>query len=139
MPSSSRAIFIRALVFSSSPRAKFSFRLHQGPNFLRLSTCVFRFYYFFDSFLLSTQEKNRKTIILSKRLREVLIMLYYFSWYNKTQSDSFLFQLETTMQWLRKFKQKIMWDEKCLEKYWKGFLLLSRFKDVLAGTFSENK
>ena len=129
MPSSSRAIFIRALMFSSSPRAKFS----------SFEYLCFSFYYFFDSFLLSTQDKNRKTIILSKRLREVLIMLYYFSWYNKTQSDSFLFQLETTMQWLRKFKQKIIWDEKCLEKYWKGFLLLSRFKDVLAGTFSENK
>ena len=43
--SSSWAKYIRALVFSSSPRA----------NFL-LGTCVFRFYYFFYSFLFSSQE-----------------------------------------------------------------------------------
>ena len=54
--------FVWVLVFSSSPRARFSsfeylcFRFHQGPAFLRLSTCVFRFYWFFDSFLFSTEE-----------------------------------------------------------------------------------
>ena len=32
------------------------FPFDQGPTFLRLSTCVFRFYYFFDSFLFTRQE-----------------------------------------------------------------------------------
>ena len=38
-------------------------------------------------------------------------MLYYLFWYNKTQSRSFLIQLVTTMQWLWKFKQKIICEE----------------------------
>ena len=109
--SSSWAIFIRALVFSSSPRANFS-----SSEYLHFS------------FMLS-------------------IMLYYLFWYNKTQSRSFLIQSENTMQWLQKFEQKIICDEKFLEKYWVwGFwkvlkilkyLLLSRYKDVLARTFSQ--
>ena len=32
------------------------FGLRQGPTCLRLSTCFFGFYYFFDSFLFSTQD-----------------------------------------------------------------------------------
>ena len=43
---------------------------------------------------------------------EVSIMLYYLFWYNKTQSHSFLIQLVTTMQWLRKFEQKIACGKK---------------------------
>ena len=42
-------------------------------------------------------------------------MLYYLFWYNKTQSHSFLIRLETTMQWLRKFEQKVICDEKFQE------------------------
>ena len=120
--SSSWAIFIRALVFSSSPKANFSL-----------------FEYLCFSFLLIFRLKKRKT---EKQLYyhkdwEFLITLYYLSWYNKTQSRFFLFQLKTIMQWLWKFKQKIICDENFWEKYWKGFLLLTRFKDVLAGTFSK--
>ena len=49
-------------------------------------------------------------------------------WYNKSESRSFRIQLVTAMQWLGKVELKIMCDEKFSEKYWKGFLLLSRFK-----------
>ena len=128
MPSSSRAIFIRAYVFVFT----------KGQIFFVWVLVFFVSTIFLIHFYLVHKRKTEKQLYYQNDW-EVLIMLYYFSWYNKTQSDSFLFQLETTMQWLRKFKQKIIWDEKCLEKYWKGFLLLSRFKDVLAGTFSENK
>ena len=112
--SSSWAIFIRALVFSSSPRANFS-----------------SFEYLYFSFMLS-------------------IMLYYLFWYNKTQSRSFLIQLETTMPRLRKFEQKIICDENFEEKYWKGFcfcrdLNFPKFskwrvwnKNVMGGNFSGN-
>ena len=55
--------------------------------------------------------KNRKQLCYRKYW-EVSIMLYYWFWYNKLQSRRFLIQLETTMQWLRKFEQKMICDEK---------------------------
>ena len=88
--SSSWAIFIRALVFSSSPRAIFS----------SLETS-------FHSYLVY-KSKNRKTIYYHKD-SEVSIMFHYLFWYNKTQSRSFLIRLETTLQWLREFETTIKW------------------------------
>ena len=40
------------------------------------------------------------------------------------------------MQWLRKFEQKKICDE-VLGEILKGFFVTARFKDALAGTFSE--
>ena len=109
--SSSWAIFIGALVFSYSPRA----------NFSSFESLCFSFLLIFSihSYLVY-KSKNRKTIILSKDW-EVSIMFYHLFWYNKTQPCSFLIQLETTMEWLRKFEQKIICGAKFLEKYCKGF------------------
>ena len=88
------AIFIRALVFSSSPRANFfvstNFSIH--------------------SYLLH-KGKNKKQLYYHKDW-QVSIMLYYLFWCNKTQLRSFLIQLETTIQLLWKFERKIICDEK---------------------------
>ena len=84
--SSSWAIFIRALVISSSPRVNFSW--FEWVLVFSVSTN------FSIHFYLVHKSKNRKTIVL---YCEVSIMLYY-CWYNKIQPRSFLIQLETTMQ-----------------------------------------
>ena len=76
--------------------------------------------------------------------------------YNKSQLRSFLIQLETTMQRLRRFDWKIICDENFKEKCWKGFFYycqdlktswlenFSKFnkrgvwnKNVLSGKFSK--
>ena len=57
------------------------------------------------------KSKNKKRLYYHKDW-EVSVMLYYFFWYNKILSRSFLIQLETTMQWLQKFEQKIICDAK---------------------------
>ena len=56
--------------------------------------------------------KSKNTKQLCYKDWEGSVMLYYLFWYNKSQSRSFLIQLETTMQWFRKFEQKIICDEK---------------------------
>ena len=76
--SSSWAIFIRVLVFL----------FHQGPTFLRWSTCTFRFYQFFNSFLFSTKEfkqKNNYIIIKIEKFRlSIDTTSINFFWYNKS-------------------------------------------------------
>ena len=127
--SSSRAIFIRALVL---------FFFQQRTTFLHLSTFLFHFYqsinFLIHSYLIH-KIKNRKIIILSQRLRsltlcschvmfwvrvqlqslhwEVSIMLLYCINAVLIQSYLFLIQMETTMQKLREFEQKII----CYKKF----------------------
>ena len=108
-----------------SPRANFS----SFEYLLFLVSTIFSIHTY-----LVHKSKNKKQLYYRKDW-EVSIMFYYLFWYNKTQSCSFLIQLETTMQGLWKFEQKITCDEKFLKEYWKGFLVLSKFKDVLAGTW----
>ena len=114
--------FIRVLAFSSSPKTNFP---------------LFEYLCFFIHSCLVHKSKNRKTIIIKIELFQLCLNTMF--WYKKTQSRSFFSQLETEIQWLWKLGQKIICDEKIYEKYWKSFLLLSRFKGVLAGTFSEIK
>ena len=100
--SSSWAIFITAHVFSSSPRANLVLFEYLCFSFLLIFRFILIYY---------TRVGTEKQLYYHKDW-EVSIMLYYLFWYNKTKSRSFLIQLETTMQWLRKFEQKIICDEK---------------------------
>ena len=87
------------------------FGLHQVPTFLRLSTCVFRFYWFLDLFLFSTQElKQKNNYIIIKIEKFQLCVIICFD--TATQSRSFFIQLEPTEQRLRIFEQKITCDGK---------------------------
>ena len=63
------------------------------------------------SYLVHTRAKTEKQLYYHKDCG-VSYMLYHLFWYNKTQTHSFLIQLETRMQWLQKFGQKIICDEK---------------------------
>ena len=91
------AILIRALVFSSSPSANVFF-VWVLVFFVSTSFSIY-------SYLVHKSE-NRKKLYCHKDW-EVSITLFYLVCYNKTQSRSFLIQLETIMGWLwlRKFEQ----------------------------------
>ena len=130
--SSSWVVFIRVLVFSFSPKSNFS-SLKSGLLVVFICTSFSIHSYLVQKSL----NKNNYIIINIEKFRLCIdtTSINCF-WYNKSQSHSFFIQLETTMQWLQKFEQKIR-DKKFYEKYWKGFLLLSRFNDVLAKTFFE--
>ena len=80
--SSSWAIFIRALVFSSSPRANFSSFEYLCFLFL----LIFRFILIYNT---RVQTENNYIIIKTA----VSIIPYYLFWCNKTQSRSFFIQL----------------------------------------------
>ena len=119
-----------AVILQGNIHQSLCFRLHQGPNFLCLSTCVFRFYYFFDSFLLSTQEKNRKTVILSKRLRSFNYALLFlviqqntvrFFSFSIRNYNAMASEIQTKDNLRRKMFGEIL--ERLLSR------LLSRFKD----------
>ena len=91
------------------------FLFYQGPKFLRWSTCAFRFYWFFNSFSFSTKEFKQKNNYIAIKNEKFQLCFdttnINLFWYNKSQSRSFIIQLETTMQWLRKFERKIICDE----------------------------
>ena len=137
------------------------FLFHQGPFFLCWSTSAFRLYYFFNTFHLKhTKEFKQKNSYIITNIenfklcfdrRNINLFLY-----NKSQLRSFLIQLETTMQRLRRFDWKIICDENFKEKCWKGFFYycqdlktswlenFSKFnkrgvwnKNVLSGKFSK--
>ena len=84
---SSWAIFIRALVFLSSPRANVYLFEYLCFSFVLIFWFILIYY---------TRVKTEKQLFYNKN-REVSIMLYYLFWYNKTESRFFLIELETTI------------------------------------------
>ena len=105
--SSSWAIFIRVLMFSFSLSVNFFF-VEILVLFLSTSFSI-------HSHLVqkSLNRKNDYIIIKIEKFQLCFdttnINLFR---YKKPQSRYFLIQLETTMQWVGKFKRKIMCDEK---------------------------
>ena len=99
--SSSWAIFIGAVMFSFSPRA----------NFSSLKYLSFSFLLVFQFILIEYERVLTEKQLYYHKDWEVPIMLYYLFWYTKSQSRSFLIQLETTMQWSEQKKIKIICDD----------------------------
>ena len=115
--SSSWAIFIRALVFSSSPRANFS-----SFEYLCFSSSPRANFSSFEFILIYyTRLKTEKLLHYHKDWK-VSIILYYLFWYNKTQSRSFLIQLETTMQSSEILAKENLWW-KILGEILEGFFV----------------
>ena len=105
--SSSWAIFIRVLMFSFSLSVNFFF-VEILVLFLSTSFSI-------HSHLVQ-KSLNRKNDYIIIRIEKFQLCfdttnINLFR-YKKSQSRYFLIQLETTMQWVGKFKRKIMCDEK---------------------------
>ena len=84
-------------------------------NFCSLKYLWFSFLLVFliHSYLVQKSLNKKKYIIIKiEKFQLCIDKSINFFWYNKSQSRSFFIQLETTMQWLQKFEQKIICDIK---------------------------